>query len=334
MPTDLSPSSPPDSPAGSPSAAPSQATLAPSAPAVTLAVVGLGRMGGNIARRLSRAGMSVHGFDPQARPEQFAEDAGVTLHGDLASTVAALAAPRIVWLMLPAGEPTESTAHELRGLLAPGDLVIDGGNANYLQSQALGATLAGDGIDFADCGVSGGIWGLENGYCLMVGADPPVMARLQPIMAALAARSDAGWLHCGPIGAGHFTKMLHNGIEYGMMQSLAEGFALLKGNPLLTADLGAVAELWRHGSVVRSWLLDLIADALRESDALASVGPLVADSGEGRWTIEEAIRQGTPAPVIAIALMNRFDSQGHADDANKLLSLMRKGFGGHATQKK
>ncbi len=298
-----------------------------------VALIGLGRMGGNMARRLSRAGHPVHGYDPQARPEQFANEAGVTLHATLADTVRALATPRIVWVMLPAGSVTEATIGELQKLLERGDLIVDGGNANYLESQARGKTLAVRGIDFADCGVSGGVWGLENGYCLMFGAAEGAMQRLQPLAKSLAVSAQTGWLHCGAVGAGHFSKMIHNGVEYGMMQALAEGFALLKGNQELNVDLAAIAELWRHGSVVRSWLLDLTAQALKEPDAFESVGPLVADSGEGRWTVEEAIRQGTPAPVIAMALMSRFDSQGRADPGNKLLSLMRKGFGGHATEK-
>ena len=298
-----------------------------------LAMIGMGRMGGNMARRLSRAGHPVHAYDPQARPEQFSSEANVTLHGSLAATVEALATPRIIWLMLPAGPITDDAILQLQKLLSKGDLIVDGGNANYLQSQAQGKALEASGIDFADCGVSGGIWGLEIGYCLMFGAGAAAMQRLQPIARSLAVSAESGWLHCGPVGAGHFSKMIHNGVEYGMMQALAEGFALLKGNPSLNVDLAAVAELWRHGSVVRSWLLDLTAQALKDPNAFESVGPLVADSGEGRWTVDEAIRQGTPVPVIAMALMSRFDSQGRADDGNKLLSLMRRGFGGHATEK-
>ena len=300
--------------------------------AAPIAMIGLGRMGANMARRLARAGISVEGFDPQpASREALAGEPGLRLHASLADAVAALPAPRTVWLMLPAGEATASTLAALRGLLAPGDLVVDGGNANYLDSQRRAAELSAHGIGFADCGVSGGVWGLANGYCLMFGAaDAQAAARVAAYARALAPAPDRGWLHCGPVGAGHFTKMIHNGIEYGMMQAIAEGFALLEGRQEMQLDLGAIAELWRHGSVVRSWLLDLTADALREPGAIGSVAPLVPDSGEGRWTVDEAVRQGTPAPVIAMALMSRFDSQGRADTGNRLLALMRKGFGGHA----
>lgn len=296
-----------------------------------LAMVGLGRMGANMARRLARAGVRVEGFDPQAASrDALAAEPGVHLHDSLAAAIGALPSPRTVWLMLPAGEATETTLEALLPLLSDQDLVIDGGNANYLDSQRRANLLAARGPAFADCGVSGGIWGLDNGYCLMFGAAPQVAPRVADYARVLAPEPDRGWLHCGPVGAGHFTKMIHNGIEYGMMQAIAEGFALLEGRPELALDVGATAELWRHGSVVRSWLLDLTAEALREPGAIGSVAPLVPDSGEGRWTIDEAIRQGTPAPVIAMALMSRFDSQGRADTANRLLALMRKGFGGHA----
>ena len=296
-----------------------------------IAMIGLGRMGANMARRLARAGVAVEGFDPEpASRDALASEPGVRLHASLAEAVDALPRPRTVWLMLPAGEVTESTLDALVPMLTDGDLVIDGGNANYLDSQRRAGRLGGHGIGFADCGVSGGVWGLENGYCLMFGAPPASADILAGYAQVLAPAPDRGWLHCGPVGAGHFTKMIHNGIEYGMMQAIAEGFALLEGRPELELDVGAIAELWRHGSVVRSWLLDLTAEALREPGAIGSVAPLVPDSGEGRWAIDEAIRQGTPAPVIAMSLMSRFDSQGRADTANRLLALMRKGFGGHA----
>ncbi len=297
-----------------------------------LAMIGLGRMGANMARRLARAGVPVEGYDAQAASrDALADEAGLRTHASLAAAVAALPSPRAVWLMLPAGETTESTLAELCSLLSPGDLVVDGGNANYLDSQRRAAELKAAGLAFADCGVSGGVWGLENGYCLMYGTnDADAAARVARWARLLAPAPDRGWLHCGPAGSGHFAKMIHNGIEYGMMQAIAEGFSLLEGRKDLAFDLGGVAELWRHGSVVRSWLLDLTADALRDPDAMAALAPLVPDSGEGRWTIDEAIRQGRPAPVIAMALMSRFDSQGGADTANRLLALMRKGFGGHA----
>ncbi|RPH46252.1 MAG: decarboxylating 6-phosphogluconate dehydrogenase [Burkholderiales bacterium] len=303
--------------------------------APTLAMIGLGRMGANMVRRLARGGAHVHGFDaqPEARAA-LADEPGVVLHASLAEAVAALPSPRTVWLMLPAGEASESALAELVARLAPGDLVVDGANANYLESQRHARELEAHGLRFADCGVSGGVWGLANGYCLMYGADAEAAARLEPIARLLAPAPDRGWLHCGPPGSGHFVKMIHNGIEYGAMQAYAEGFALLEGKAEFDLDLAAVGELWRHGSVVRSWLLDLTVDALRDPDALDSVAPFVADSGEGRWTVDESVRQGTPAPVIALALMSRFASQGRADVGNRLLSLMRKGFGGHAVKTK
>ncbi|MFN9773482.1 MAG: phosphogluconate dehydrogenase (NAD(+)-dependent, decarboxylating) [Burkholderiales bacterium] len=312
------------------SADPTPATAAP-----VLAMIGLGRMGANMARRLARGGARVHGFDaqPEAR-EALAGEPGVTTHASLADALAALPAPRVVWLMLPAGAPSEAAFAELVSGLCAGDLVVDGANANYLESQRHARELAAHGLRFADCGVSGGVWGLANGYCLMFGADAEGAARLAPIARLLAPAPDRGWLHCGPPGSGHFVKMIHNGIEYGAMQAYAEGFALLEGKAEFDLDLAAIGELWRHGSVVRSWLLDLTVAALEDPGALDAVAPFVADSGEGRWTVDEAVRQGTPAPVIALALMSRFSSQGKADVANRLLSLMRKGFGGHAVKAK
>jgi 6-phosphogluconate dehydrogenase len=302
---------------------------------LSIAIIGLGKMGGNMARRLARAGILVHGHDPAAENRDYATDVQVRLHRNAAAAVKACAQPgaaRVVWLMLPAGDATSAAINKIAPLLRKGDVLIDGGNANYRDSQQRGKQLLKLGLQFVDCGVSGGVWGLANGYCLMFGASRTAAKILTPYVKALAVGTDRGWLHCGPVGSGHFTKMIHNGIEYGMMQSIAEGFALLDGAQDYDLDLAATAQLWQHGSVVRSWLLDLTAQALQEPGAIDSVAPIVADSGEGRWTIDEAIRQGTPAPTIALALMSRFDSQGKADTANRLLSLMRKGFGGHATQ--
>jgi len=307
---------------------------------LSIGMVGLGRMGANMGRRLARAGVRVHGFDASAEArEALRDEPGVQTHASLAELVSALEpagpadAVRLVWVMLPAGEVTDGALEALWGLLTRGDVVVDGGNANYLDSQRRAAQAAQRGIDFVDCGVSGGVWGLANGYCLSLGGEADAVARVEPFAQRLAPSAGQGWLHCGPSGAGHFVKMIHNGIEYGMMQAIAEGFALLEGRREFDIDLASVAQLWRDGSVIRSWLLDLTADALRDPQALASVAPFVADSGEGRWTVDEAIRQGTPAPVIALALMSRFDSQGRADTGNRLLALMRKGFGGHPVKK-
>ncbi len=295
-----------------------------------LTLIGLGKMGANMARRLARGGISVHGFDASAPARAaLAGEPGVVVHESLAAAIGALPIPRVVWMMLPSGAASQQVLGEIQALLTAGDLIVDGANANYLDSQRRGAAIAQHGIEFVDCGVSGGVWGLDNGYCLMLGGERPAIERVIGYAQVLAPERERGWLHCGPSGAGHFVKMIHNGIEYGMMQALAEGFALLAGRPELDLDLGRIAETWRHASVVRSWLLDLTAQALQGTEALETIAPRVADSGEGRWSVDEAIRQGTPAPVLVAALMSRFDSQGKADTANRLLALMRKGFGGH-----
>jgi 6-phosphogluconate dehydrogenase len=295
-----------------------------------IGIVGLGRMGGNMARRLVRSGVRVVGFDPDAAMRKALAADAITLVESLQQLVASLPAPRIVWMMVPAGDATESALASLAGLTAPGDLLVDGGNANYKDSQRRAKALGGRGILFADCGVSGGIHGLNDGYALMFGAEAAAAAMLTPYAKILAPSPERGWLHCGPVGAGHFVKMIHNGIEYGMMQALAEGFALLHNRSDLALDVAAIAETWRYGSVVRSWLLDLTARFLADDPELAHVAPLVADSGEGRWTVQEAVEQGIPAPVLSLALMTRFASQGRDDYAARLLSMMRKGFGGHA----
>jgi len=301
----------------------------------TPTLIGLGRMGANMARRMARGGLTVHGFDPSdAARATLAGEAGVQLHDTLAHAVQAQSGRRLVWLMLPAGIITDQTLQALETELHAGDVIVDGGNANYIDSQARARHWKALQIDFVDCGVSGGIWGLAEGFCLMAGGADEAIAALTPLFTRLAPAADRGWLHAGPSGAGHFTKMIHNGIEYGMMQSYAEGFALMAGKTDMFIDLNAMAELWRHGSVVRSWLLDLTADALKGPTAMEKLAPVVADSGEGRWTVDEAVRQGTPIPVISAALMARFSSQGKADTSNRLLSLMRKGFGGHQTLEK
>ena len=294
-------------------------------------LVGLGRMGGNMARRLARKGAQIALYNRSFEVTQsLAEETGHLACDSLQALVDALATPRIVWLMLPAGDATEATLQALRPMLAPGDLVVDGGNAFYKDVQRRTAWLAERQIEFSDVGVSGGVWGLENGYCLMFGASEAAASRLKPYMEKLAPAPDRGWLHCGMVGSGHFVKMVHNGIEYGMMQAFAEGFALMKNKPGFNLDLGAIAELWRHGSVVRSWLLDLSADFLAQDQALASIEPFVADSGEGRWTAIESVELGVPTPVMTLALMQRFASQGRGDYADRLLARLRQSFGGHA----
>jgi 6-phosphogluconate dehydrogenase len=306
---------------------------------VHVLMVGLGKMGGNMAKRLARAAIQVQGVDPQAdalRPEFASEH--IAVHTDLREALkASPVQDRIIWLMLPHGAPTAAVVEQLieahqQGLLGAQPLIVDGANAQYQHTQAVAVRLKDLGIAMMDCGVSGGIWGLDNGYCLMIGGLAAELARVKPVLMALAPAPDRGWLHCGPVGMGHYTKMVHNGIEYAMMQAMAEGFAMMQAQPALQASLGDVAELWRHGSVVRSWLLDLTASALQDPQAMQSVAPVVADSGEGRWALQEAVSQGVPVPTLAMALMSRFDSQGQADTANRILSLMRRGFGGHAVQ--
>ena len=294
-------------------------------------IVGLGRMGGNMARRLARKGIRIalHNRSHDIS-SAIAAETGHLACASLADLVAALQAPRIVWLMLPAGDATEQALQTLAPLLRPGDLVVDGANAYYKDDQRHAERMAAHGIDYADAGVSGGVWGLENGYCIMFGGSAAAAGRLKPYMEALAPTPTDGWLHTGPVGSGHFVKMVHNGIEYGMMQAFAEGFALMKNKTGFDLDLGEIAELWRHGSVVRSWLLDLSADFLAQDQALESIQPFVSDSGEGRWTALEAVEQGIPAPVMSLALMMRFASQGKNDYAAKMLAKMRQGFGGHA----
>lgn len=295
--------------------------------------VGLGRMGGNMARRLRRAGIRVAGYNRrEQQTHELAREIGLEATNSLQQLAQALSPPRIVWVMVPAGEATQQSIDALATLLAPQDIVVDGGNSFYKDSMRRAAELEARGIEFIDAGVSGGIWGLENGYALMVGGKDAAVARVAPFLKLLAPTPTSGWLHCGGSGSGHFVKMVHNGIEYGMMQALAEGMALLKGRADFNFDLAEIAEMWRHGSVVRSWLLDLTAEFLKNDQQLDSIAPYVADSGEGRWTALEAIEQGIPAPVISLALMTRFSSQGSADFAARLLGMMRKGFGGHAVR--
>ena len=297
-----------------------------------LAMIGLGRMGANMAERLVRGGHTVRGYDPGEAARQQAEARGIVPHANLQNAVAALPAPRVVWLMVPAGQVVDDTIAQLRPLLATGDTVIDGGNSNYKDTQRRGAQLAEAGIHYIDCGTSGGVWGLAEGYSLMIGGDAGAVARLQPVFATLAPTPETGWGHVGPSGAGHFAKMIHNGIEYGMMQAYAEGFAILKHKQAMDFDLGALAEIWRHGSVVRSWLLDLTADALKRNPQMDGIAPYVADSGEGRWTVAEAIDLNVSAPVITLSLLERLRSRDDDSYADKLLAAMRNEFGGHAVK--
>ena len=297
---------------------------------MNLGIVGLGRMGANMARRLARGGAHVVGFDPDANARAALAADGIDVVASLDALAQSLPPPRIAWLMVPAGVATEHAIDALAARFARGDVIVDGGNANYHDSQRRGEALRERGLRFSDCGVSGGVHGLANGYALMFGADAPTAAMIEPYVRLLAPAPDAGWVHCGPVGAGHFAKMIHNGIEYGMMQALAEGFALMENRRDLGLDVAKIARAWQHGSVVRSWLLDLTAEFLAADPHLAGVAPVVADSGEGRWTVEEAIAQGVPAPVLSLALMMRFASQGRGDYADRMLAMMRNAFGGHA----
>ncbi len=298
-----------------------------------IGMVGLGRMGANMARCMARKGVQVAAFDlsPAAR-SALDQQSGVTPHAELVALMAALPAPRVVWVMLRSGEITEQALQTLAKLLAKGDVLVDGGDANYKDSRRRAGWLAERGLGFVDAGVSGGVWGLDNGYALMLGGAKDSVAEVEPFAKLLAPAPDRGWIHCGPAGSGHYVKMIHNGIEYGMMQAYAEGLSMTKAKSEFDFDLAAITEMWRHGSVVRSWLLDLNADFLKKGQSLESISPVVADSGEGRWTAIEAIELGVPAPVMSLALMARFASQGQDDYASKLLAMMRAGFGGHAVQ--
>jgi 6-phosphogluconate dehydrogenase len=299
-----------------------------------LAMIGLGKMGGNMATRLLRNKIEVVGFDFNTEAvNELAAKEGLIAASSIADAVNKLDGQKIVWLMLPAGEITEKQIKDLVPMLNKGDIIVDGGNSNYKHSQRRGAFLAEHGIGFMDSGTSGGVWGLDNGYCLMVGATKEVAAVMTPVLVALAPAPDRGWAHVGPVGSGHFTKMIHNGIEYGMMQAMAEGLDLIKGKEEFNLDLAQITELWRHGSVVRSWLLDLTAESLKTDQTLDGVAPYVADSGEGRWTVVEAVEQGVAAPVLTLALQMRFASQESDGYSYKLLSMMRNAFGGHAIKK-
>lgn len=314
-----------------------------------LGIIGLGRMGGNIARRLMLNGHTTVVYDRNEAFVKALSEEGATGVADLKALVAGLQKPRAVWVMLPAGAPTEDTINALSELLEDGDVIIDGGNTNYKDDVRRGKALAEKGLHYVDVGTSGGVWGLERGYCMMIGGDTETVNRLDPIFKSLAPglgniprtkdrsasadpRAEQGYIHAGPAGSGHFVKMIHNGIEYGMMQAYAEGFAILKHKQAMDFDLGALAEIWRHGSVVRSWLLDLTADALKKNPQMDGIAPYVADSGEGRWTVAEAIDLNVSAPVITLSLLERLRSRDDDSYADKLLAAMRNEFGGHAVK--
>ncbi|MEH6421167.1 phosphogluconate dehydrogenase (NAD(+)-dependent, decarboxylating) [Pseudomonas sp. CGJS7] len=298
-----------------------------------LGMIGLGRMGANMAERLVRGGHRVVGYDPGAAAREQAATRGIGAAASLAELVAALPAPRAVWLMVPAGKVVDATIAELLPLLSRGDTIVDGGNSNYKDSARRAAQLSEHGLHYIDSGTSGGVWGLQEGYSLMIGGEEGAVERLRPIFQTLAPAADRGWGRVGPSGAGHFTKMVHNGIEYGMMQAYAEGFAIMGRKEELGLDLHQIAEIWRHGSVVRSWLLDLTADALGKNPALDGIAPYVEDSGEGRWTVAEAIDLNVSAPVITASLLERLRSREKDSFADKLLAAMRNEFGGHAIRK-
>ena len=297
-----------------------------------LAMIGLGKMGANMTRRLARNGHEIVAYDvsSQAVSTLANELDGVTPAHDPAGVIANLATPRIIWLMVPHQYVDQTIDDLLAAGLEPGDLLVDGGNSNYKQSRQRAARLAETGMLFADCGTSGGVWGLDNGYSLMVGGSDTAIALLQPALQSLAPSAETGWGHVGPAGAGHYVKMVHNGIEYGLMQAYAEGFELMQAREEMALDLQQIAAIWQHGSVVRSWLLDLIADALGDPQQMDSLSDYVDDSGEGRWTIHDAIEKAVPTPVLALALQMRFRSRQDPSYAGKLLNAMRAGFGGHS----
>jgi 6-phosphogluconate dehydrogenase len=299
-----------------------------------IAIVGLGKMGANMAHRLIKGGHRVVGTDRVVDAAQkLADEAGLIAAATLKDAVKALPAPRVIWVMVPSGEPTEVVVNELAELLLPGDTIIDGGNTFYKDDIRRATVLQTKGLHYVDVGTSGGVWGLTEGYSLMVGGEADVVSRLRPIFETLAPAVDQGWGHVGAVGAGHFVKMVHNGIEYGLMQAYAEGFEIMRAKKDFSLDLHQVAKIWQVGSVVRSWLLDLTADALKGDQELSGIAGYVSDSGEGRWTVFEAIDLDIPAPVITLSLQQRFISRQKESYAAKLIAAMRNQFGGHAVKK-
>ncbi len=295
-----------------------------------IGMIGLGKMGANMTHRLIDKGHEVVGFDLGTEARDTVAQFGAKTADTLDSLVAQLDAPRVVWVMVPAGKATDDTIDSLYGLLESGDVVVDGGNSNYKEAAPTEAKLAGRGIHFIDAGTSGGVWGLANGYCLMVGGTKEAVAIAEPIFVALAP--DDGYSHVGPAGAGHFVKMVHNGIEYGLMEAYAEGFEIMSAATEFDLDLHEIASIWRYGSVVRSWLLDLTERALAPGSGFEDIEPYVVDSGEGRWTATEAVDRGVPAYVITASLFRRFESQQSASFADRLVAALRNQFGGHAVK--
>ena len=295
-----------------------------------LGMIGLGKMGAYMVERLVRGGHSVVGFDRDAAAVAKVTAIGAGGADSLANLAGKLGKQKAIWIMVPSGAPVDQTIAELIPHLSKNDILIDGGNSNYKDSQRRGASLKAQGFQFVDVGTSGGVWGLKEGYSMMIGGDKSAVEYLRPIFETLAPGKDLGWGHVGPCGAGHFVKMVHNGIEYGMMQAYAEGFAILKKKNEFALDMHQVSEIWRTGSVVRSWLLDLLSIALKENAEMAGIAPYVSDSGEGRWTVAEAIDLDVPAPVITLSLLQRLTSRDTDSYADKLLAAMRNQFGGHA----
>ena len=298
-----------------------------------IGMIGLGRMGGNMVQRLLGGGHRVVAYDPNPEAVQSVAKQGATGVSSLPDLARELTAPRAVWVMVPSGDPTEATINSLADSMSAGDVIIDGGNSNYKDSMRRASSMADRGLLFLDAGTSGGVWGLQEGYSLMVGGDAAAYRRLEPIFQTLAPAPDKGHGHMGPAGSGHFVKMVHNGIEYGLMQAYAEGFELMRAKSEFGLDLAQISEVWRHGSVVRSWLLDLTAAALKEDPALDDLEAYVEDSGEGRWTVQESIELGVPAPVIALSLQARFASRQENAFGLRLLAAMRNKFGGHSVRK-
>ena len=298
-----------------------------------IAMIGLGKMGANMTTRMLRGGHHVVAFDLNEDSIKAVEAQGADGAHTLDEIITKLASPRAVWVMVPAGNPTESTITMLAEILSPGDIIIDGGNSNYKDSIRHAEMLEEKGVYFVDVGTSGGVWGLAEGYSMMVGGESEAVDRIRPVLETLAPGPDLGWGHVGPAGAGHFVKMIHNGIEYGLMQAYAEGFQIMRAKEVFGLDMHQIAEIWRFGSVVRSWLLDLTANALAENPELEGIKDWVADSGEGRWTVFEAIDLDVPAPVITQALQARFVSRQEVSFAAKLLAAMRNQFGGHAIKR-